>query len=442
MTCSRNRFLQAVIAIVGFCLVVAVGTSIATSEDAPADCSYTPQQRRSIASDIWSDIKLRYSYFDEKGIDWDAVGRVFIAKAENASSDREFFAAVSDMVRELHDGHSYVYSYPKSSGRPWGYSALTIADIEGIPTVVEVDPGSSAARAGVVTGMHILRVDGRNAQELVDANQAMVTSSTPWNAKAVAVRSLLSGDLKEPVTVELATNDGSVVEVSLERVQPSRTVDPIEARLLPGNIGYVRLASFSTGVLGMGSSEEFLKAFDNALETVKGSNGLIVDLRGNGGGNDVLAGKCAGRLLSSTTEFPNFQMRMVTLGVPWFGPIMRRSVTPRGSWQYRAPIVLIIDEFVFSSAEHFVAGLHDSGRAITVGSCTAGSSGNPIQREVGGFGYQISRWREYRITGELIEGFGIPADMPVKPTRAGTVAGRDEVLETAVQIILERTARP
>ena len=418
-------------------LVVAAAVLAACAFPVACAGSYAADERRSIATQIWEDIKLRYSYFHDKGMNWDEVGRVYIGAAEAAESDRQFFAAIAGMVRELRDGHSYVYEYPQPLGGSHGSPAVELALIEGRPVVVGVAEGSDAEGLGVAVGMEVLRVDGMDAGQLLWELEGGVTASTPWSARAIAARALLAGPLDQDVEVELGDGGGSVLRVRLARRSGTRRkVDPIGAAVLDGNIGYIRLASFSFGVLGLGSAKEFRKAFDAAMEVVRGCRALIIDVRGNGGGDDRLAGACAGRLLSEATDFPRFQFRVVTLGKGWFTPVFRRSVAPRGLWQFRGPMVLCIDEQVFSSAEHFVAGLHDSGRAVTVGQTTAGSSGNPVSREVAGFKYQISRWREYRTTGELIEGRGVPADVEVAPTLAGVLAGRDEVLEKAVEVAI------
>lgn len=411
--------------------VIAVGAG----EQQYSLSSYTPEQRRSMATEVWADIKLRYSYFEDKGLDWDAIGRKYISLAETAGSDRDFYSAVTEMVRQLRDGHSYVYGYPGPvSGEARGATAVSIALVDGKPTVVAVRPGSSAAALGVLPGMQVTEVDGVPVEAALERLQVVVTASTPWYARAAAAKALLNGALSRAVEVKLVDWAGSGVTVELAREESARSVEPIEGRMLPGNVGYIRLPSFSTGNLGLDSAAEFKTVFDRALEVVRGSAALVIDVRGNGGGDDRLAGACARRLLAAATDFPSFQLRVVALGMGWFTPVLRRSVAPRGLWQYTRPVVLCIDEFVFSSAENFVAGLHDSGRATTVGTTTAGSSGNPVQREVAGFRYQVSRWREYRTTGELIEGGGVPADVAVTPTIEGVRAGRDEVLEKAIEV--------
>jgi carboxyl-terminal processing protease len=443
---NRGAVMTGIATVVAIMLAIGMvaGPAIAAGgmEQQSPEASYSPEQRRSMATKVWEDIKLRYSYFEDKDLDWDGIGQKYISLAETAGSDREFYSAVVEMVRQLHDGHSYVYGYPGPlAGEARGTTALSVAIVDDRPTVVAVRPGSDAETLGVELGMEIAEVGGVPAQVLLERLQSAVTASTPWYARAAAAKALLNGALSQTVEVKLVDGDGRSIVVELAREQSSRSVEPIEGRLLPGGVGYIRLSSFSPGNLGLGSASEFKEAFDCALEAVRGSEVLIIDVRGNGGGDDRLAGACARRLVSSATEFPGYQMRVVTFGKAWFTPLMRRNVVPRGLWQYRGPVVLLIDEFVFSSAEHFVAGLHDSGRAVTVGANTAGSSGNPVQRQAGGFRYQISRWREYRTTGELIEGGGIPADVVVMPTVEGVRAQRDEVLERAIEVARDLVGR-
>jgi|GEM_PF-3903867 C-terminal processing protease CtpA/Prc len=82
--------------------------------------------------------------------------------------------------------------------------------------------------------------------------------------------------------------------------------------------------------------------------------------------------------------------------------------------------------------------MHDSGRAITIGHTTAGSSGTPVRLEAAGFEFQVSRWREYRADGSLIEGHGVPADIVVRPTIAGIAGGVDTVLAVALDYLRSR----
>ena len=225
---------------------------------------------------------------------------------------------------------------------------------------------------------------------------------------------ILDGDLDQAVQVGLRRPDGTVFGVSLAREPFERRPEAISAQVLNGGIGLLRLPSFSASNMGLKSGDALVRAFDDALAELRDTRALLIDVRGNGGGDDSVAGRCAGRFFASATAFPSFQMRMVTLGVPWFAPRMGRSVSPRGPWEYSGPVVLLIDEFVFSSAEYFVAGMHDWPAVTT--HTTAGSSGNPIRLEVSG---SNSRYRGGGLSCRRFADrrHGVPADIVARPVR-------------------------
>lgn len=404
---------------------------------ASADLTYSIEERQRICEEVWRKTGLWYSYFDDKGINWESVKPRYLDSVAGSRTDREFFACITSLLRELHDGHSYVYEYPKpipgigSRGTP----RMRVVEADGKPIVAQVASGSDAEAKGVAAGLEIVSVDGQPAEERIRSLIPLVTASTLWHARSTAVAAILNGDLDKEVRVELRRPDGAVFGLPLAREPFERRPEAITAQVLDGRIGLLRLPSFSASNLGLKSGDALVREFDDALEQLRSTKAIIIDMRGNGGGDDAVADRCAGRFFKSAAAFPSFQMRMVTLGVPWFAPRIGRSVSPRGPWQYTGPVVVLIDEFVVSSAEHFVAGMHDSGRVATIGHTTAGSSGNPVHLEVSGFKFQVSRWREYRADGSLIEGYGVPADIAVRPTAADLASGVDRVLAAAIDYL-------
>lgn len=424
------------ISIIMVAAILSVGlTRTLSAQTTLTELTYSLEVRQRICREIWEKIGLWYSYFDDKGIDWESVGQRYLDKVEGVESDYEFFVSMSAMVRELEDGHSYMYDYPRQVSSDRGKPRIHIVEAEGKPVVAKVAFGSDAEAKGVVPGLRIVAVDGEPAEKRIGSLVPRVHSSTPWHRRSVAVAAMLEGDADEPVQVELESQDGQVFSLRLLREPFAAEPAAVTAEILDGDIGLLTLPSFSASRLGLKSGDDLVKAFDEALEQLKETKALIIDVRANGGGDDRVAQKCAGRFFTSSVAFPSFQMHMVTLGKPWFAPRIGRNVSPRGEWQYSRPVVLLIDEFVISSAEHFAAGMHDSGRATTIGHTTAGSSGNPIRLEVSGFKFQVSRWREFRTDGSLIEGQGVPADVNVSPTVNDIAGCIDRALICAIDYL-------
>ena len=113
-------------------------------------------------------------------------------------------------------------------------------------------------------------------------------------------------------------------------------------------------------------------------------------------------------------------------------------IGPGGPWKYKNPVVLLVDHLVASSSERFVMGLKDCGRAVVIGSQTAGSLSNsaPVWLPSGVRVY-VSNQIDYSPKGEIVEGKGIIPDIHVEQTLEDLYQGRDTVLQKAIEYLAE-----
>ena len=134
----------------------------------------------------------------------------------------------------------------------------------------------------------------------------------------------------------------------------------------------IRLPTFNSA-----TGHDLVAEFDAALDGLRDTPGLIIDLRGNGGGSTAVADPMAGRLLERPFVYGHeyYRSRLPFRG--WRLWIDYR-VAPRPP-VYTHPVVVLIDVGNASTAENWLAAMVDSGRVRTVGRTTAGSSGNPLR---------------------------------------------------------------
>jgi len=92
---------------------------------------------------------------------------------------------------------------------------------------------------------------------------------------------------------------------------------------------------------GWGASSIRSADFDAAFERYRTAPRLILDVRMNGGGNDALAFEIAGRFTPRTITAGYVKIKNGP-GHADFGPLMPRTVTPRGSWQFAGQVTLLI----------------------------------------------------------------------------------------------------
>lgn len=127
-------------------------------------------------------------------------------------------------------------------------------------------------------------------------------------------------------------------------------------------------------------------------------------------------------------------MDLTTPGLFYWGPVLQ--VGTKKPNYYKGKVVILINESTQSNAEYTTMAFRVAPNATVVGSTTAGADGNVSAFFLpGGIRTMISGIGVYYPDGTETQRVGIIPDIEVKPTIAGVKAGRDELLEKAIEII-------
>jgi hypothetical protein len=186
-----------------------------------------------------------------------------------------------------------------------------------------------------------------------------------------------------------------------------------------------------------GPTQVSVADLDAMVDAFRDRPALIIDVRMNGGGDDSLALQFAGRFATSVTTLGYFQVRNGP-GHSDFTPLQARTFSPRGSFQFTRPIVLLVGRGCASSNESFVAAMRELPNVTVAGDRTAGSTGNPQTFTLGGaWSYSVSRWIEYTANLQAIEDQGIAPAVAVPASASDFFAGRDPVLDWAIARLLQ-----
>jgi C-terminal processing protease CtpA/Prc len=184
---------------------------------------------------------------------------------------------------------------------------------------------------------------------------------------------------------------------------------------------------------------KLIERFDTELERWRNRPGLILDVRGNGGGSDGLAEAVMGRFLQAPIIASiSFQRRPP-------GQIFERLVAtaaPRGPWRYAGRVAVLTDEGCKSACEHFVSGMIEAG-ALACGTPTSGCCGWIRTVELpGGAKLHVARTYPLHTGGVPSPLLGIPPHLWAPRTLEDVRAGRDTALEAALRWVRSSAPLP
>lgn len=200
-------------------------------------------------------------------------------------------------------------------------------------------------------------------------------------------------------------------------------------------IGYMIIPTFSGQGEGLTMADSRYLAIDEILSQWRGMKGIIIDVRGNSGGNSINAETVAGRFADQTRVY-SYRRQKIGPGKDNFSSWKTSSVEPKGIYQFLKPVVVLTSRATSSSAEMFVMAMQVLPNVTIVGDTTGGGVGNPIFRELpNGWAYRLSTEMEADAQGRIIEGVGVFPDVPVVTTAADSANGIDRILEKGIETI-------
>ncbi|MCB9689892.1 MAG: S41 family peptidase [Alphaproteobacteria bacterium] len=177
-------------------------------------------------------------------------------------------------------------------------------------------------------------------------------------------------------------------------------------------------------------------AVDGAMAAMADADGLIVDLRGNGGGFHSVLEPIAGYFADHDLVYSRIRRRDGEGYGAWLTYDLEAGEEP-----YLAPVALVTHAFTVSGAENLTLAMRELDQVVHVGSATAGAFSSAIWRDApNGWLYAVSVEDVRDVDGESHESVGLIPDVQAESTLEETRAGIDRAMEAAAASLLERVA--
>lgn len=280
-----------------------------------------------------------------------------------------------------------------------------------IMNVVKVFKGTPAEKAGMLPGDVLTGVDGT---EVVGMDLSIVVSD------------YIKGEEGTEVTVTVYRETAEeYLDLTMERAMVQNPT--VEYEMLENKIGYISLSAFEEV-----SSEQFINAVD-ALEA-EGMEGMILDLRNNGGGVVTAAKSIADYLLPDGKTIVSFK-----------GKGVKDSVYQSGDGhQVDVPIAVLVNGESASASEVLTGALKDNEHAVIVGTNTFGKGiAQGLFPLPDGSAVKLTTAYYYVPSGECIHEIGIAPDVEVElneelKNMIEIPKEDDNQLQTAIETLLSK----
>jgi hypothetical protein len=193
-------------------------------------------------------------------------------------------------------------------------------------------------------------------------------------------------------------------------------------------IGYIMISGWPSDGAAIGPAIEFLAAHADAA-------GMIVDVRANGGGDELTARAFASHLVDHTAVYSRNIYRDPGSPGGW-GPMLDRTIEPAAEGaRFAGRIAVLMGPCCMSSNESFLLMMRTNPRATLIGESSYGASGNPKPVELGnGVTVFMPSWKDLLPDGTPLEGRGVQPDVPIR-ARPDELESSDPVLDAALRVL-------
>ena len=356
-----------------------------------------------------SEAPARRSPFEPLSIFARALAYIELAYIEPVDQEKLVYGAIRGLADSLDphtvfmDPEEYAIFKSDAEGRFAGIG-VEVSTRDGWLTILSVFDGGPAAKAGLLPGDRFLAIEGEEARDLRLHDAVRRIRGEPGTNVNVTIR-----------------REGQTEALERTLTRAFIELDPIEMQVLERGVVYLQISAFQDGV-----SREFSDALDEAVVKLRkrgGVQGLILDLRNNGGGLLDEAVWVSDELLATGAI-------VSTRGRD--GKVIKQYTARRAGTRPKWPTVVLINENSASASEIVAGALQDQGRATVVGVRSFGKGSVQTVFDLpGGSALKITISRYYTPSGRSIQAQGIIPDLIAEqPREEGDLDPiREETLE-------------
>jgi len=425
----------------------------------------TDEQKIYTLSLFWSEAKYNFANYDLLGFSWDSLYQATIPKALDTKNDYEFSRLLSWFAAKLNDGHSQFLN-PGKFGIYCDYAPLSLVSVG---EKIYIKSYRETLKNQLELGAEIVKIEGKPTKQYMEeevlphisasteANKWMIgTSSFPYGLKSQPLTLTFRNSMGEDKTVQIERNGestrydiGGREKYQMMGATPKYT-DNLNLTFTDDSIALLSVTRFYP-------EEETIEQIEHLMPQLLKANGLVVDIRHNGGGSTRVAYSLIQRMikqnyflgLAGETRKSDAVYKAMGFGYDEYKPYYENNVyrqedadTIRISdtiERITCPVVILIGEYTFSAAEDFLIMLYEiQDRPQLIGVPTGGSTGAPLMVEdlSGDIIARICTRRcKFPYSGKPFVKFGVQPDITLYPTITQILNNQDVVMDKGIEVV-------
>ncbi len=425
-------------------------------------------------------LKYRYSYLKLKGVDYKAA----LDSIRNSVGDGIGRGTLAIQLRKFiaifGDGHSGVAD-PSFKRMFPGFLPFLIAQSQEKIVAFKTDHSDFLDRQHPF----ISKIDGIELETWLQIAGQIAAQGSPQFIRQRSIRNLrliqylrseLGLDTSDSVTIELESADGQskkIMSLTLTDEYPVYGPWPkTESRILPENIGYLRIPDW------MSNEPDFLDELVTLTNGFRDTQGLIIDIRGIGGGSRAplrvllpffMADNAPPRVVNiaayrlghresildarwlypedwdgwSVEEKAAVKQAAETFHPEWRPPedefsqwhyFVIRPWREKGYYYYNHPVIILMDITNYSASDIFLGAFKGHPNITLMGTPSGGGSGRyqPYRLHYSHIALTLSSMASFQPDGSLYDGNGIQPDVFIEPAPTDFIGQTDTILDTAI----------
>lgn len=356
---------------------------------------------------------------------WDEVLSTYIRLVGAETDPVRFSRLYMRLIRDLNDGHAYA-----PIEMLFGQRMLPVWPLQAEGRLFVGYSGDSALKRGD----EVVAIDGEPISERLELLREYASRSNEASLRQ-ALR--YYGLCTRRDTAEVVRRRAGVCDTLRVATVPYGSVSPLydpaqleqpPFRLLADSVGYIYAGTFSREHLAQ------------VVQTLPRTRALIIDLRTYplkvDGALIALIGQSlrtesvvVRQALYQTLALPGLFYRQEQWLFEDFGEVAARCTEP-----YKGRVILLVDEITQSNPEFQAMAFQSCPQTLTIGSPTSGANGSIVWIPLPGQMTSFSGIGALYPDGTQTQTVGVRLDVEVLPTAEGLQAGRDEVLERALEL--------